>query len=226
MFSTSGYVKAYFFVKNVLKEEMSVIWHKNKKLDHFDCIILPGGFSYGDYLRTGSIARFAPIMNALFEYAKKGGLLLGICNGFQILTEMKLLPGAILMNKSLKFICKQVNLKVVNNNIPFTQKIKKGNVLKIPIAHLEGNYFISKNGLENLKKNNRIVFKYSDENGQITNSANPNGSMENIAGICNEKGNILGLMPHPERAMENILGSQSGRIIFESIVDFVRSKNV
>jgi phosphoribosylformylglycinamidine synthase subunit PurQ / glutaminase len=157
---------AIYSIESVLKGNVRIIWHKDKNIASYDCIILPGGFSYGDYLRTGSIARFAPVMKAVLEYANSGGFLLGICNGFQVLTEMKLLPGALLLNKTLKFICKHVFIKVENNIIPFTQNLKKGDVLKIPIAHMEGNYFIAPEGLENLKKNNMIVFKYCDEEGK------------------------------------------------------------
>jgi len=200
---------AYASIKNVLGENVEFIWHKNKNLNDFDCIILPGGFSYGDYLRTGSIARFANIMDAIYDFANNGGLLIGICNGFQILTEMKLLPGALLMNKNLHFICKHVHLKVENNSIPFTNKLERKKILNIH---------------DLLNKNNRIVFRYCDENGNVTDDSNPNGSLNNIAGITNERGNVLGMMPHPERAMEDIVGSSDGKIIFESIRDFIRNK--
>jgi len=215
---------AFYSVKSVIKQDVEFIWHKEKKIGHLDCIILPGGFSYGDYLRTGSIARFAPVMNSISDYAENGGLLVGICNGFQILTELKLLPGALLMNSTLRFICKHVHIKAENAETPFTNKIREGQILKIPIAHKEGNYFISPEELDKLEKNRCIVFKYCDENGKIIDSANPNGSLDNIAGICNEKRNILGMMPHPERAMEDVLGSSDGKIIFESIVDFIRNR--
>jgi phosphoribosylformylglycinamidine synthase subunit PurQ / glutaminase len=213
---------AFFCIKSVLDENVEFIWHNDTNLEKFDCIVLPGGFSYGDYLRTGSIARFAPIMDAIRSFANDGGLLIGICNGFQILTETKLLPGALLMNKSLKFICKHVHTRVDNVKTPFTNLLKKGDILKIPIAHMEGNYFISKEGLEDLKKNNQIVFRYSNNNGELEDISNPNGSMDYIAGICNKSGNIMGMMPHPERAMEDILGSLDGKKIFESIIEYVR----
>jgi phosphoribosylformylglycinamidine synthase len=208
----------YNAVKRVLKEPVDFIWHAETKLDHFDCIILPGGFSYGDYLRTGAIAHFANIMGDIKEFAQKGrGLVIGICNGFQILTEAGLLPGALQRNKSLKFICKNVHLRCENNRTPFTAKMKKGQVLRIPIAHGEGNYTADRATLAELKKNKQIVFTYCDEKGRVTDEANPNGSMLNIAGICNKKRNVLGMMPHPERCSEAILGGIDGKFILDSI---------
>ncbi len=208
----------YNAVKRVLKEPVEFIWHADKKLDHFDCIILPGGFSYGDYLRTGAIAHFANIMADVKEFASKGGLVIGICNGFQILTEAGLLPGALQRNKSLQFICKNVHLKCENNKTPFTAKMKKGQVIRIPIAHGEGNYTADKATLKELEKNKQIIFRYCDEKGRATEESNPNGSMLNIAGICNKKRNVLGMMPHPERCSEAILGGIDGKYIFESIL--------
>jgi phosphoribosylformylglycinamidine synthase subunit PurQ / glutaminase len=207
----------YNAVKRVLKEPVEFIWHADKKLSDFDCIIIPGGFSYGDYLRTGAIAHFANIMEDVKKFAAKGGLVIGICNGFQILTEAGLLPGALQRNKDLKFICKNVHLKCENNKTPFTSKLKKGHVIKIPIAHGEGNYTADKATLKELAKNKQIIFTYCDEKGRATEGSNPNGSMMNIAGICNKKRNVLGMMPHPERCAEAILGGIDGQFILKSI---------
>ena len=211
---------AYMVVKDVIKRDVEFLWHQDSSLSSCDCVILPGGFSYGDYLRTGAIARFSSLMKKLVDFAREGGLVVGICNGFQILLETGLLPGAMLRNTSLRFICKFVHIEVENQNTPFTNLCRKDQVLKIPIAHTDGNYFISDEGLERLKQNQQIVFRYCNENGKITQKANPNGSLCNIAGICNERRNVLGMMPHPERASETILGSEDGRYIFRSIADF------
>jgi len=211
---------AYMVAKNVIKREVKFLWHQDTSLSDCDCVILPGGFSYGDYLRTGAIARFSSIMKKVMNFARDGGLVVGICNGFQILLEAGLLPGAMLRNTSLRFICKFVHIEVENENTPFTNLCHKGQVLKIPIAHTDGNYFISEEGLNRLKQNQQIVFRYCDQFGGITQEANPNGSLYNIAGICNEKRNVLGMMPHPERASESILGSEDGKHIFQSIVNF------
>jgi phosphoribosylformylglycinamidine synthase len=186
-------------------------------------VILPGGFSYGDYLRTGAIARFSPVMNAVQKYAADGGLVMGICNGFQILLEAGLLPGAIMRNRSLQFICKYVNLRTETTNSPFTNACEKGQVLRIPIAHGEGKYYADPEVLQKIKDNDQIIFRYSTLDGQITDEANPNGALENIAGICNETRNVFGLMPHPERCSEDILESADGRFVFESIL---RSKGI
>jgi phosphoribosylformylglycinamidine synthase subunit PurQ / glutaminase len=207
----------YNAVKRVLKEPVEFIWHADKKLGKFDCIIIPGGFSYGDYLRTGAIAHFANIMEDVKKFASKGGLVIGICNGFQILTEAGLLPGALQRNKNLQFICKNVHLKCENNKTPFTKKMKKGQVIRIPIAHGEGNYTADKSTLKELEKNKQIIFRYCDEEGSVTDESNPNGSMLNIAGICNKERNVLGMMPHPERCSEAILGGIDGKFIFKSI---------
>ncbi len=200
----------YHVLKNVLQKDTDFIWHKDHDITKYDCIILPGGFSYGDYLRTGSIARFSPVMESVMKHADRGKLVIGICNGFQILLEAGLLPGAMLRNRSLQFICKFVELKVETNNTPFTKKAKKGESLNIPIAHGEGNYFADEATLFELKQNDQIVLKYRE---------NPNGSLEDIAGICNFKRNVFGLMPHPERASEKELGSTDGLKIFQSIVE-------
>jgi phosphoribosylformylglycinamidine synthase len=200
----------YNAIKDVLKQPVDYIWHGDHKLDHFDCLILPGGFSYGDYLRCGAVARFSPVMEAVKNFAARGGRVIGICNGFQILTEAGLLPGALVRNKNLHFICKPVRIRAENNRTPFTNKLKKGQLLNIPIAHGEGNYVCDARTLRDLKRNKQIVFTYYGEN--------PNGSLADIAGICSEKRNVLGMMPHPERASEEILGSKDGRLIFESIL--------
>jgi phosphoribosylformylglycinamidine synthase len=185
-----------------------------------DCVILPGGFSYGDYLRCGAIAQFSPIMKEVVNFANKGGHVIGICNGFQILTESGLLPGTLLRNKSLTFLCKDVNLKVLNNSVAFTSKIELNDMLTIPIAHGEGNYFADEDTIKELEDNNRVVFKYCDANGVINTESNPNGSLNNIAGIVNKNGNVLGMMPHPERYCDSILGRDDGLKVFKSINSF------
>ena len=209
----------YHVLKHVLNKDTEFVWHKESDVSRFDCIVIPGGFSYGDYLRTGAIAHFSPVMEGVEKHAGKGKLVIGICNGFQILLEAGLLPGAMLRNESLKFICKYVYLKTEAADTPFTRKIQKGDVLRIPIAHGEGNYFADSGVIEKLKKNNQIVVRYCDAAGEVTREANPNGSLENIAGICNEKRNVFGLMPHPERSSEKELGSTDGLKIFKSILE-------
>lgn len=211
---------SYMVVKDVIKQNVEFLWHQDTSLSSCDCVILPGGFSYGDYLRTGAIARFSSIMKKVIDFARDGGLVVGICNGFQILLEAGLLPGAMLRNSSLRFICKFVHIETENANTSFTNLCSKGQVLKIPIAHTDGNYFTSEEDLKRLRQNQQIVFRYCDPFGRVTKEANPNGSLYNIAGICNEKGNVLGMMPHPERASEKILGSEDGKHIFQSIVNF------
>lgn len=211
---------AYFATNIVSNKKTQFLWHKDTVIpDDIDCVILPGGFSYGDYLRCGAIARFSPIMQEVYNFAKKGGYVLGICNGFQILTEIGLLPGTLMRNKSLHFICKDVNLKIMNNSNIFTSEFKLGEILTIPIAHGDGNYFAEKNIIEQLEGQNRIVFKYCNLNGDIDAESNPNGSLNNIAGILNERGNVLGMMPHPERYCDVILGSSDGLKIFSSLVN-------
>jgi phosphoribosylformylglycinamidine synthase len=209
----------YYVLKEVLNQPTFFLWHKDQDLKGVDCVVLPGGFSYGDYLRSGAIARFSPIMQEIIKFAQKGGLVLGICNGFQILLESGLLEGAMLRNKNLKFLCQHVWIRVENNKTPFTRKAQVGQVLKIPIAHFDGNYYAPPETLQRLKKNGQIIFRYCTENGEINEEANVNGSVENIAGICNASGNVLGLMPHPERAAEAILGSSDGLVIFKSIIN-------
>lgn len=209
----------YYILKDILGQDVSYKWHKDTSLSGIDCVILPGGFSYGDYLRSGAIARFSPIMNEVIRFANNGGMVIGICNGFQILLEAGLLPGAMLRNKDLRFICKDVCLRVENNETAFTNETKKGQVLKIPIAHAEGNYFVENETLDKLQKNNQIIFRYCTPEGDDIPVANPNGAIDNIAGICNENGNVLGMMPHPERVIEHVLGGVDGRLIFESIIN-------
>ena len=214
----------YHAVGEVLGEKVEYIWHGRTDVSGFDCLILPGGFSYGDYLRTGAIARFSPVMNEVVRFAQRGGLVIGICNGFQILLEAGLLPGAMLRNRSLQFRCLYVNVRVENSDTPFTRLCRPGQVLRLPIAHADGNYTAPPETVAELEKSRRVVFRYVDDCGEPTEESNPNGSVGNIAGIVNAAGNVLGLMPHPERASEAILGSTDGRLIFESIVSFVREK--
>ncbi|GAB4116473.1 MAG: phosphoribosylformylglycinamidine synthase subunit PurQ [Candidatus Caldatribacteriota bacterium] len=211
----------YYALKYVLKVPTEFIWHKEKDISGYNCIVLPGGFSYGDYLRVGAIARYSPVMKAVVDFARRGGLLIGICNGFQILTEAGLLPGALIRNHCLHFVCKPQNIRVENIETPFTNRCQKGQVLKVPIAHGEGCYYTDQKTLEELEKNNQVLFRYCDIEGKITKAANPNGSLHNIAGICNKKRNIFGLMPHPERSMEECLGSTDGHLIFESIINYL-----
>lgn len=201
-----------------LGQDVSYVWHQDTDLSAFDCLILPGGFSYGDYLRSGAIARFSPVLKTIKKFAEDGGLVIGICNGFQILLEARLLPGAMLRNTTLKFICKNVHLRTDNNQTPFTNGLNEGQVVKMPIAHNEGNYFIDEEMLAAMKQNNQIILRYSNSKGEVEPEYCPNGSLENIAGICNKEKNVFGLMPHPERAMDNFLGSSDGRLIFESII--------
>lgn len=198
--------------------EVRLLWHKDHDLQGADAVFLPGGFSYGDYLRCGTIARFAPIMNEVIAFAKKGGPVLGICNGFQILTEAHLLPGALLPNASLKFICERVWLKVENTHTPFTKKIIPNTLLHIPIAHRDGNYFIDEDSLKRLEGEGQVVVRYVNEAGEASAAANPNGAMANIAGVCNAARNVVGMMPHPERVSEALLGSEAGKGIFESLL--------
>jgi phosphoribosylformylglycinamidine synthase I len=214
----------FFVLRDVLHQNTWILWHKDHDLKNVDCVVLPGGFSYGDYLRSGVIAKFSPLMQEVRAFASNGGLVLGICNGFQILLELGLLPGAMLRNKNLKFLCQFVRLRLENNKTPFTNQGHIGRVLKIPIAHYDGNYFASPETLEKIKRNNQILLRYSDASGGITEEANLNGSLENIAGLMNREGNVMGMMPHPERASEAILGSEDGRVIFESIIKHLSTK--
>jgi phosphoribosylformylglycinamidine synthase subunit PurQ / glutaminase len=200
------------------------VWHKESSLGDADCVIVPGGFSYGDYLRCGAIARFSPVMQAVKQFADSGGFVLGICNGFQVLTEAGLLPGALVRNRDLQFHCEHIFLKTATADSPFTNKIPPGKLLRVPIAHGEGCYFADEETLARLKVHNQILWQYCDANGNLTDTANPNGSLINIAGVCNERRNVAGLMPHPERASEEILGSADGRLIFESMIAALQNK--
>lgn len=209
----------YHVLSKVIGQPVDFIWHRQSTLNGCDAVILPGGFSYGDYLRTGAIARFSPVMGAVKEFAARGGLVMGICNGFQILCEAGLLPGALLRNANLKFICGHINMRVETTDTPFTSRCQRGQVLSVPIAHGDGNYYCDAATLAELQDENRIIFRYADEQGGLSEGANPNGSLDNIAGICNRERNVLGLMPHPERASEMLLASQDGRVIFFSLAD-------
>jgi phosphoribosylformylglycinamidine synthase len=211
----------FYVIKDIIKQPVSFIWHQQQKIENYDCIILPGGFSYGDYLRAGSIAKFSPVMQAVVDFANKGGLVVGICNGFQILLESGLLPGAMLRNKDVHFICQYLYIKTENTKTPFTNLCPQDKPLKIPIAHNEGNYFINQAELEELEKNGQIIFRYCDANGAVSSNDNPNGALANIAGVANNKGNVLGMMPHPERSSQAILGSRDGAYIFNSIVNWI-----
>ena len=210
-------VQRAFHTVTGIKPEL--VWHKETSLENFDFVILPGGFSFGDYLRTGSIARYSPVMSEVIRLAKRGSQIIGICNGFQILTEAGLLPGALLRNRDLHFICKDVFLKVENNNTVFSSEYKKDQVIQLPIAHADGNYRIDDEGYQKLVQRNGIVLRYCDEDGQVVEENSPNGARGNIAGIINEEGNVFGLMPHPERFAEEILGGICGRGIFESMLN-------
>jgi phosphoribosylformylglycinamidine synthase I len=208
---------AYHVVSKHVGQPVDFIWHKETDLAGYDAILVPGGFSYGDYLRAGALARFSPVMDSIKKFAGDGGFVFGICNGFQILCEAGLLPGALRRNAGLHFVCKHVNLKVENPNTPFTSEVREGAILSIPIAHAEGNYTCDDETYNMLEENGQIVFRYCDEKGEVTDEANPNGSRGNIAGICNLERNVLGMMPHPERACEELLGSNDGRDIFRSL---------
>ncbi len=212
---------AYHVCKHVMQQDAEFLWHKEADLKGVDVVILPGGFSYGDYLRCGAIARFSPVMKEVVRFADNGGTVFGICNGFQILVEAGLLPGVLLRNDSLKFVCKFVNLRVENSNSRFTNHTTGGEVLSIPIAHGEGNYFTDPETLKRLEGNNQIIFRYCNREGEITEESNPNGSLSNIAGIVNKRGNVLGMMPHPERASDPLLRYTDGQKIFKSIIEHI-----
>jgi phosphoribosylformylglycinamidine synthase len=207
-----------YVLKKLLKQEVVALWHKDHDLQGCDFIVLPGGFSYGDYLRSGAIARFSPIMEQVIAFAKNGGFVMGICNGFQILCEAHLLPGALLHNTSHQFICRNAFIRTETSQSLITSGVTKGRVLKIPIAHGEGRFFASDETLKQLNDNDQILFRYCDEKGEVTEEANPNGSLQNIAGICNETRNVFGMMPHPERAADEELGNTDGRLLFDSIL--------
>jgi phosphoribosylformylglycinamidine synthase subunit PurQ / glutaminase len=214
---------AYHAARTVLGQQAEYVWHKETSLQRADVVILPGGFAHGDYLRTGAMARFSPIMRAVEAFAARGGPVLGICNGFQVLLEAGMLPGAMLRNRGLKFLCEQVHVRVEQVDTPFTLACRRGRVLQLPIAHGEGNYFAPPEVIAELEARRQIVFRYTDAAGDVRDAANPNGSAAAIAGICNDARNVVGLMPHPERACESVLGSVDGLVIFESIVAAIRS---
>ena len=209
---------------NVLGQDADYLWHKEESIGDADAVVVPGGFSYGDYLRTGSIAQFSPVMNAVKAFASAGGLVIGICNGFQILCETGLLPGALVRNRSLQFRCETIFLKIPTADSPFTSEVPEGRLLRVPIAHGEGCYFADDEALAKLRADNQILFQYATETGDLTDEANPNGSLLNIAGICNEGRNVCGMMPHPERASENVLGADDGRRVFESMLRHLEAK--
>lgn len=209
---------AYHALKHVMNADVNFLWHKDSDVSGLDLIIVPGGFSYGDYLRSGAIARFSPIMQELIKYAKKGGPVMGICNGFQILLEAGLIPGAMRHNEQLKFICKDVHIRVESTQSMYTSSLQKGQLLSIPVSHGEGNYYIDNDGLNELQDNDQVLFRYVNAHGETTPEANINGSIDHIAGITNKQKNVLGMMPHPERAMEKLLGKEDGKPIFESIL--------
>src|SRR5271163_50334 len=215
---------AFHAVSAIVQQPVEFIWHQSENLAGCDAVILPGGFAYGDYLRTGAIARFSPVMKAVERFAHGGGLVLGICNGFQILCESGLLPGALMRNNGLKYVCKPVQVRVENAATPFTNSCVQGEVLTIPIGHMEGNYFCDDATLDQLQREDRIVFRYATPAGEISPSANPNGSLDNIAGICSAGGNVVGMMPHPERSAEPELGCTDGMKIFHSMVGAMASK--
>jgi len=215
---------AVHVLKDVLGHSARLLWHKETSLGGAEAVVVPGGFSYGDYLRTGAIARFSPVMQAVQQFAANGGPVLGICNGFQILCEAGLLPGALIRNRSLQFRCEHVYLKTMTRNSPFTNKINDGQLLRVPIAHGEGCYFADPDTIGKLKANDQVLWRYVNAQGEPTEIANPNGSLENIAGICNAARNVAGLMPHPERASEPLLGSADGRAVFESLISWMEQR--
>ena len=207
----------YHAVKYTAGIDVDYVWYEKRSLRGYQLVLIPGGFSYGDYLRAGALARFSPVMEALRDYSDRGGMVLGICNGFQILLEASMLPGAMQKNKTLRFICRDVTVRVERNDTPFTLLYRKGEVLRIPIAHADGNYYASRESLRHIEEDDRVVFRYVDRMGRPTQEANPNGSVNDIAGMCNAGGNILAMMPHPERASDKLLGSDDGRKLFLSI---------
>jgi phosphoribosylformylglycinamidine synthase I len=216
---------AYHAVSKYVGQPVDFIWHRDMDLSSYDAVIVPGGFSYGDYLRAGALARFSPVMGAVKKFAADGKFVFGICNGFQILCEAGLLPGALMRNRGLHFVCKHVNLKVENNHTPYTSEIDGGKVLSIPVAHAEGNYVCDDETFSALEENGQILFRYCDDAGEITDEANPNGARSNIAGICNQNRNVMGMMPHPERACEELLGSTDGRGIFSSLTKAIAASS-
>ncbi len=214
----------YYALKRVFQQDVTFVWHKESSLHNVDAVVLPGGFSYGDYLRTGAIARFSPVMNAVVDFATHSGIVLGICNGFQILCEAGLLPGALMRNRSLRFVCKFVNLRVENSNTAFTNLCQKNEILSMPVANGEGLYYADDETLADLNRNRQVLFRYADADGNASETANPNGSCENIAGIINKTGNVMGMMPHPDRSYEPALNSTDGTKVFASIVEWLGQK--
>jgi len=215
---------AYHALKHVVGVDAGFVWHKESSIDGFDAVVIPGGFTYGDYLRTGAMAKLSPVMDAVRRFAERGGPVIGICNGFQILLEAGLLPGAMIVNESLRFVCDYVHLRAETGRTPFTSSIAPGSVLRIPVAHYQGNYYADERVLSELEERGQVVFRYCDPDGRTSGSANPNGSARNIAGICNERGNVLGMMPHPERCAESALGSADGRLLFDSMVAWLEGR--
>jgi len=215
---------AYHALKHVVGVGAEFVWHKEASLSGFDAVVIPGGFTYGDYLRTGAMAKLSPVMEAVRGFAAAGGPVIGICNGFQILLEAGLLPGAMIVNESLRFVCDYVHLRTETDRTPFTRGIPRGRVLKIPVAHYQGNYYAGEKTLSALEAKGQVVFRYCDAGGEATPEANPNGSARNIAGICNEAGNVLGMMPHPERCAEGALGSADGRLLFDAMVSWLEER--
>jgi len=211
----------YYALKHAMGQDVRFVWHKESRLENIDVVVLPGGFSYGDHLRTGAIARFSPVMEAVVDFAQNQGLVIGICNGFQILCEAGLLPGVLMRNASLRFVCEFANIRVENNRTTFSNRCRPGQVLRIPVAHAEGLYFADDATLERLNEKQQVLFRYCDPKGDTSLEANPNGSLQNIAGIMNEQGNVLGMMPHPDRCFEDVLTSRDGVAIFESIIQGV-----
>jgi phosphoribosylformylglycinamidine synthase len=208
----------HYVISEVLGQDVDYVWHGSTGVGGYDCLVLPGGFSYGDYLRTGAVARFSPVMKAIERFAKGGGMVIGICNGFQILLEAGLLPGAMMRNTGLKFICRFVNIRVETTSTPWTKGARVGQVLSVPIAHNEGNYQVPHDTLEEMKRRGQVVFRYCSPEGSVFQEFNPNGATESIAGVCNSEGNVLGMMPHPERASEGEIGSTDGLVIWRSLL--------
>ena len=212
-------VDCHHVLDEALGQKVSYVWHKETDISSYDCVVLPGGFSYGDYLRCGAIARFSPVMEAVVDFAGRGGAVIGICNGFQVLCESGLLPGALLRNDSLEFRCQWVNLRVDNTDTTFTRRCGSGQVIRVPISHGEGRYYADKATLRTLEEEGRVIFRYCTDEGEVTRESNPNGSLNGIAGIVNREGNVLGMMPHPERCCEPVLGGTDGLYVFESIIE-------
>ena len=214
----------HYVVADILGQQAEYVWHQETSLEAYDCVILPGGFSYGDYLRPGAMAGLSPVVESLRDYTNAGGLVIGICNGFQVLCEAGLLPGALLRNRHLEYRCQWTYLRIERANTPFSNQCQPGQILQVPVSHGEGNYFADKATLDRLEQDGQVLFRYCGPDGEMTDSANPNGSARNIAGITNEAGNVLGMMPHPERSCEVLLGSEDGNLIFQSIIDSCRAR--